>query len=203
MQLWLSMNYVSQGTDGADQVTTNPDGNKSPTSSRALSDWVKEVAALTQAGARRVVRRFRSRARSSDQRGGRRRNTDPLNQEKRPGCYLHRSNPNDVARTEQLTFVCTPTQRRSGADQQLDRAGGNLREAARMARRLDARAHDVRGAVRDGPAGVAVLEGRRGAYRQHLRRAEHANHDADGRARRSSSLATRTTSIAAFIARST
>ncbi|MCU0454030.1 MAG: phosphoenolpyruvate carboxykinase (GTP) [Bacteroidetes bacterium] len=25
-----------------------------------------------------------------------------------PGCYLHRSNPNDVARTEQLTFICTP-----------------------------------------------------------------------------------------------
>ena len=31
----------------------------------------------------------------------------PLNQEKLPGCYLHRSNPNDVARTEHLTFVCT------------------------------------------------------------------------------------------------
>jgi len=30
-----------------------------------------------------------------------------LNQEKLPGCYLHRSNPNDVARTEHLTFVCT------------------------------------------------------------------------------------------------
>ena len=32
-----------------------------------------------------------------------------LNQEKLPGCYLHRSNTNDVARTEQLTFICTPS----------------------------------------------------------------------------------------------
>jgi phosphoenolpyruvate carboxykinase (GTP) len=31
-----------------------------------------------------------------------------LNQKARPGCYLHRSNPNDVARTEGITFICTP-----------------------------------------------------------------------------------------------
>ena len=37
-----------------------------------------------------------------------------LNQQKLPGCYLHRSNPNDVARTEQLTFICTPSQDMTG-----------------------------------------------------------------------------------------
>src|SRR4030095_11642677 len=31
----------------------------------------------------------------------------PLNQHTYPNCYLHRSHPNDVARTEQLTFICT------------------------------------------------------------------------------------------------
>jgi phosphoenolpyruvate carboxykinase (GTP) len=31
----------------------------------------------------------------------------PLNQQKMPGCYLHRSAPHDVARTEHLTFIST------------------------------------------------------------------------------------------------
>ncbi len=38
----------------------------------------------------------------------------PLNQQKLPGCYLHRSNPNDVARSEQCTFICTPSQDMAG-----------------------------------------------------------------------------------------
>jgi phosphoenolpyruvate carboxykinase (GTP) len=31
-----------------------------------------------------------------------------LNQRTYPGCYLHRSHPSDVARTEHLTFICSP-----------------------------------------------------------------------------------------------
>src|SRR5688572_32657553 len=30
-----------------------------------------------------------------------------LNEKTHPNCWLHRSNPNDVARVEHLTFVCT------------------------------------------------------------------------------------------------
>ena len=37
-----------------------------------------------------------------------------LNQQKLPGCYLHRSAPNDVARTEHLTFVCSKNKEDAG-----------------------------------------------------------------------------------------
>jgi phosphoenolpyruvate carboxykinase (GTP) len=38
----------------------------------------------------------------------------PLNQEKLPGCYFHRSHPNDVARVEQCTYVCTDNEEEAG-----------------------------------------------------------------------------------------
>ena len=37
-----------------------------------------------------------------------------LNQDSHPGCYLHRSDPDDVARVEHLTFVCTAEQADAG-----------------------------------------------------------------------------------------
>jgi phosphoenolpyruvate carboxykinase (GTP) len=93
-------------------VTSEAD--KVPTTSRALIDWVKEVARLTRPEA--IVwcdgtEEERDRLTKSAVDSGL---LIPLNQKKRPGCYLHRSNPNDVARTEQLTFVCTDAREEAG-----------------------------------------------------------------------------------------
>ena len=38
----------------------------------------------------------------------------PLDQETYPDCYLHRSDPSDVARVEHLTFVCTDNEQDAG-----------------------------------------------------------------------------------------
>ncbi len=39
---------------------------------------------------------------------------EELDQKKMPGCYYSRSAVNDVARTENLTFICTPTKEEAG-----------------------------------------------------------------------------------------
>jgi phosphoenolpyruvate carboxykinase (GTP) len=74
--------------------------------SSSLSEWVDEVARLTRP--KRVVWCNGSEAegkRLTDQ-AVRERVLIPLNDARRPGCYLHRSHPSDVARTEDATFIC-------------------------------------------------------------------------------------------------
>ncbi len=77
-------------------------------------DWVEEMAKLTKPdnivwcdGSDEENERFQALAVKQGI-------LEPLNDEKLPGCFLHRSNPNDVARVENLTFICTPTKEEAG-----------------------------------------------------------------------------------------
>ncbi|MEX2124127.1 MAG: phosphoenolpyruvate carboxykinase (GTP) [Woeseia sp.] len=82
----------------------------------ALQDWVDSVARLTQpedihwcngseAEFKRLINQMN---RSGD--------LLELDQEHYPHCYLHRSDPSDVARVEHLTFVCTKNKADAGSN---------------------------------------------------------------------------------------
>jgi phosphoenolpyruvate carboxykinase (GTP) len=93
-------------------VTPDSDNSAdgSPTSSHALREWVKEVAALTKPDAIAWCDGSEAERDRLTRQAVAQGILIELDQKKRPGCYLHRSDPNDVARTEQLTFVCAPNQ---------------------------------------------------------------------------------------------
>ncbi len=82
--------------------------------SEAVRSWVNEVKAKTKPDA--VVWCDGSEAEKErlTAEAVRRGELIPLNPDKLPGCYLHRSHPSDVARTEHLTFICTPTKEETG-----------------------------------------------------------------------------------------
>jgi phosphoenolpyruvate carboxykinase (GTP) len=95
-------------------VSVETSGPNPANRSEALAAWVAEVARLTKPdrivwcdGSTEERERFTEQAVAAGI-------LIPLNQDKRRGCYLHRSNPNDVARTEDVTFICTPSKDDAG-----------------------------------------------------------------------------------------
>ena len=81
---------------------------------RLLNEWVEECARLCQPdqvvwvnGSEEEKERLTQEAIQTGE-------LIPLNQEKYPGCYYHRTAINDVARTEDLTFICTKRQEDAG-----------------------------------------------------------------------------------------
>ncbi len=132
---------------------------------------------------RRLGRGVRPALRRSWSTAGRSRR---LSEAKRPNSYLALSDPGDVARVEDRTFICSATEAGGRPDQQLARPGGDARDADRA----------VRGSMRGrtmyvvpfsmGPLGSDHSYIGRAADRLPLRRGEHADHDAHGpgRARR-------------------
>ncbi|MDB4940520.1 MAG: Phosphoenolpyruvate carboxylase [Labilithrix sp.] len=101
-------------TSSGNPVDSSGNSTRLLTSNKTLLAWVEEMAALTKPD--RIVwadgseqEKVKLTAEAVEQKI-----LEPLNQEKLPGCYLHRSNPNDVARVENLTFICTPTKDEAG-----------------------------------------------------------------------------------------
>ena len=84
------------------------------TNNKYVLSWIDEMAAMTQPdkivwidGTEEQAEALRAEACSTGE-------MIKLNQEKLPGCYLHRTAVNDVARVEGRTFICTPTKEEAG-----------------------------------------------------------------------------------------
>src|SRR5262245_10501485 len=95
-------------------ASAGPTSKNPPAPNAKLHAWVAEMAKLTKAdnvywcdGSEAERRRLTELAVAE-------KTLLPLNPKSRPGCYLHRSNANDVARVEHLTFICTPTKEEAG-----------------------------------------------------------------------------------------
>jgi len=87
-------------------MTTNP----------ALASWVEEVAALTLPARIHWCdgSDFENEQLTAEMLADG--TLLRLNEETHPNCFLHRSNPNDVARVEHLTLVCTTDQQDAGSN---------------------------------------------------------------------------------------
>ena len=84
------------------------------TKNKYVNSWIKEMAAMTQPdkivlidGSEAQAEALRAEACASGE-------IIKLNQEKLPGCYLHRTAINDVARVEGRTFICTSKKEDAG-----------------------------------------------------------------------------------------
>ena len=77
------------------------------TNNKYVLGWIEEMKALVKPdqviwidGSDQQLEQLRAEACSTGE-------MEKLNEEKLPGCYLHRTAPTDVARVEGRTFICT------------------------------------------------------------------------------------------------
>ncbi|HET7699993.1 MAG TPA: phosphoenolpyruvate carboxykinase (GTP) [Candidatus Limnocylindria bacterium] len=85
-----------------------------PTTNTHLLSWVDEVARMCKPERIHWVDGSEEERRALTEEAVAAGVLIPLDEQKRPGSFYSRSNPNDVARTEELTFVCTPTKEEAG-----------------------------------------------------------------------------------------
>lgn len=84
------------------------------TNNKTVLAWIKEMADMCQPdqqvwidGSEEQLEALRAEAVATGE-------LIKLNEEKLPGCYYHRTAENDVARVEDRTFICTPTEVEAG-----------------------------------------------------------------------------------------
>ena len=73
-----------------------------------MEAWVEDAARLTKPDKVVYCNGSEAEAQAIDQEMLKHADSFRLNEQTYPNCYLHRSNPSDVARTEHLTFICAP-----------------------------------------------------------------------------------------------
>src|SRR5215831_18282268 len=79
-----------------------------------VSEWVNSVRELTQPRAIHWCEGSEAEARELTAQLLRSNELRALNSEFFPGCHLYRSAPNDVARVEHLTYICTRSREDAG-----------------------------------------------------------------------------------------
>lgn len=77
------------------------------TKNKTLETWIAQVATLTKPDKIHWCDGSEAENKTLIAEMVKRGSLIPLNEQSHPGCYLHRSDPSDVARTEHLTFVCS------------------------------------------------------------------------------------------------
>ncbi|MBR6795108.1 MAG: phosphoenolpyruvate carboxykinase (GTP), partial [Clostridia bacterium] len=84
------------------------------TNNKYVLGWIDEMAAMTQPDKIVWIDGTEAQAEALREEACKTGEMIRLNQEKLPGCYLHRTAINDVARVENRTFICTSTKEDAG-----------------------------------------------------------------------------------------
>lgn len=88
--------------------------NKFPATNKKLINWVKDMARLCGPDNIVWIDGSAKQQRVLEEEAVKNGEIISLNQKKLPGCFLHRTAIDDVARTEHLTFICTKKKRDVG-----------------------------------------------------------------------------------------